>query len=243
MERKFSRLSRRYLDECGYSSGADFTQRLLANLPPDARFLDAGCGQAELKEQIPEGVEYIGVDHQSGDDNKGYAGWHHKPDLLADLHSLPLKDDHVDRAVLLHVLEHVYDPLRVLLELHRVMKPGARLFVSVPFLHELHHAPDDYFRYTRFGLTSLFHKAGFVVEEIKPSGGYFRAVAHMMGEIRKVLTDAKPLAKILLSPIIGIFLSTAWVFKRIDPILDLNDCRQEFTCGFHCVVRKPEQGP
>jgi SAM-dependent methyltransferase len=52
--------------------------------------------------------------------------------VQGDAAALPLPTDSVDAAVMLDVLEHVADPAAVLAELHRVLRPGGRLVISVP---------------------------------------------------------------------------------------------------------------
>ena len=49
-----------------------------------------------------------------------------------DGRTLPLADASVDFAISFEVLEHVLDERRALDELHRVLRPGARLAMSVP---------------------------------------------------------------------------------------------------------------
>lgn len=49
-----------------------------------------------------------------------------------DVRSLPFKDGCFDCVICSEVLEHVKDHERALIEMHRVLKPGGRLAVSVP---------------------------------------------------------------------------------------------------------------
>ncbi|HET6463593.1 MAG TPA: class I SAM-dependent methyltransferase, partial [Candidatus Krumholzibacteria bacterium] len=49
-----------------------------------------------------------------------------------DGRTLPLATASIDFAISFEVLEHVLDERRALEELHRVLKPGARLAMSVP---------------------------------------------------------------------------------------------------------------
>ncbi len=57
----------------------------------------------------------------------------------ADAHNLPLRDDTIDVAFMGEVLEHVVSPQEALKETYRVLRPGGRIFVDVPWWHELGH--------------------------------------------------------------------------------------------------------
>ena len=48
-------------------------------------------------------------------------------------------------------------------EIARTLAPGGLLLVAAPHEWEVHQAPHDYFRYTRYGLRYLLEKAGFEV--------------------------------------------------------------------------------
>lgn len=50
----------------------------------------------------------------------------------ADAHALPFTAQSVDAVWSHHMLEHVRDPLGVLLEMSRVLRPGGYLFLTVP---------------------------------------------------------------------------------------------------------------
>ncbi len=70
-------------------------------------------------------IEYIGMDL-----DPGYAF----TTVAGDLSAAPLRDDTVDGALCIHVLEHVDDDRRAIKELFRVLKPGGWVVVSVPLL-------------------------------------------------------------------------------------------------------------
>jgi SAM-dependent methyltransferase len=82
----------------------------------------------------------------------------YNPDILGDIHDLPFEDNSKEAILCLAVLEHVQNPFKAMQELHRVLRPGGRLLIYVPFLY-YYHAHDgyykDYWRYTYDGLEEL----------------------------------------------------------------------------------------
>lgn len=80
------------------------------------------------------------------------------PDIVGDIHNLPLPDNSVDAMLLIHLLEHVEEPHRAIKEAFRVLKPGGYCYIEVPFLfyyHPMKGYYKDYFRFTRDGLEYL----------------------------------------------------------------------------------------
>jgi len=52
------------------------------------------------------------------------------------------------------VLEHVLDPVRVVAEIHRVLRPGGLVYSEIPFMQEVHEGAYDF---TRFRLSGMPH--------------------------------------------------------------------------------------
>ena len=94
---------------------------------------------------------------------------------------IPLADASIDSALCTEVLEHCPDPAAVLAEVHRILKPGGSLVLTLPFLWPLHEVPHDWCRYTPFALKSFLESTGFQVCELRPLGGYDRSLAQMLG--------------------------------------------------------------
>ncbi len=109
--------------------------------------LDFGAGNAPYR-QLFECDRYIAADVQQNVDNS--------IDLLIDGPRTVLADASVDLVLCIFVLEHVPDYKLVLRELYRVLKPGGRMFIAVPFISREHETPNDYLRFTSFMLQSLF---------------------------------------------------------------------------------------
>ena len=80
------------------------------------------------------------------------------PDIIGDIHDIPLADETKEAILCLAVLEHVKNPFTAMAEMHRVLKPGGKLLIYVPFLYYYHaHSGyyKDYWRYTHDGLEEL----------------------------------------------------------------------------------------
>jgi SAM-dependent methyltransferase len=84
---------------------------------------------------------------------------------------LPFRDASIDGAICTEVLEHVADEHATLDELARVLKPGARLIVTVPFMFKYHPDPLDFRRYTPHGLRAVLMRHGFDVDTVAGLGG------------------------------------------------------------------------
>jgi len=83
--------------------------------------------------------------------------------IHSDAHQLPFEDNSFDSCFCNTVLEHVKDPEQIVKEVRRVLKPEGKLMISIPFLQEIHADPDDFQRYTPFGLQNLLRKNGFQI--------------------------------------------------------------------------------
>ena len=141
----------------------DAVRAFAALLPRGSRVLDAGAGEGRHRALFAH-CRYSGVDRAIGDPRWDYS----QLDSIADLSELPFADESFDALINLVVLEHVFEPDRVLKEFARVLKPGARALIAVPLAWEVHQAPHDYFRYTCHGLRRLLTEAGLRVETIRP---------------------------------------------------------------------------
>ncbi len=141
--------------------------------------LDVGCGTMPYRSHIFQNSKiqrYLGLDFVEGK----YAEAQH-PDLVWDGGRIPLDDARVDCAMATEVLEHCPDPQALLREIHRVLRPRAPLFLTVPFLWPLHDMPNDYFRPSPFALETWLKEAGFLDIKIQATGGWDASLAQMLG--------------------------------------------------------------
>ena len=62
---------------------------------------------------------------------------------------LKIKNYKYNNILIFNVLEHLPEYKLAFSESYRILKKGGYLIGSVPFLYQVHSAPNDYFRYTR----------------------------------------------------------------------------------------------
>lgn len=72
-----------------------------------------------------------------------------QPTYVADLNkTLPFSDSFYDNVVCFNTLEHIYDESKLLTEIFRVLKPGGRFIITVPFLFKRHGRYGDFHRHS-----------------------------------------------------------------------------------------------
>lgn len=54
------------------------------------------------------------------------------------------------------VMEHCHQPFKMAENLTRLLKPGGKIYISVPFAWKFHSYPSDYWRFTHEGVKKLF---------------------------------------------------------------------------------------
>jgi SAM-dependent methyltransferase len=99
---------------------------------------------------------------------------------MASADQLPFDDCAFEVVICTEVLEHCERPDRVLREIHRVLAPGGRAFVTTPFMVALHEMPYDYYRFTPSSLQSLGKEAGLRIESLTPRGDYIAVMIALL---------------------------------------------------------------
>ena len=139
-------------------------------------------------------------------------------DVQGDAHNLPFPDTNFDCVVCADVLEHLRDPERAMEEMRRVLRPKGIAIVSVPFFLNLHEAPFDFVRYSKYGLEALFRRHGFEVIEIERTCGFVGTLGYwLVAALTKVFKFSRFALRVVLS-INRLFQLTllSWIDNRFD---------------------------
>jgi ubiquinone/menaquinone biosynthesis C-methylase UbiE len=76
--------------------------------------------------------------------------------VVCDASDLPFDDGQFDLVICQAVLEHVLEPQRCVDEMHRVLKPDGLIYVTTPFMQQVHMGEYDFTRFTHSGHRWLF---------------------------------------------------------------------------------------
>lgn len=198
------------------------------SLPDGSQVLDAGAGESRYAPMFAR-HRYVALDLAVGDSRWNYSHL----DLLGDLECLPLAACSFDAVINVVTLEHVKRPQLAISELARVLRPGGRLLLVVPLEWEVHQAPHDYFRYTRYGLTHLLETAGLTPRRLEPAGGFGWLMARRSVNFLSFLQGGvKWILFVLLAPFFGL------MFPLLLYAADGLDRRRDFTLGYVCEAVK-----
>ena len=141
--------------------------------------LDLGCGRAPLYGVYRDFAETVTcVDWAGSPHDLRHA------DVLCDLNEpIPLPTASFDTIIFSDVMEHLYRPQHAMLEIRRLLRPGGKLLMNVPFLYWIHEQPHDFYRYTQFALERMIGDAGLEVLELHELGGAPEVLADLIAKV------------------------------------------------------------
>lgn len=211
----------------------EFALRVARELPPGSLLIDVGAGNSPYRELFGH------LSYESAD-------WENSPhpgaravDHIGPAHDLPVKDGSYDAVLCTQVLEHVPNPDAVIRELYRVLRPGGRLYMTVPLAWELHELPFDFFRYTPHGLERMLDAAGFTGLDIRPRNDCFRTLAQLLSNIGSMVgsyPDGRDTRRAEAAATLRAMSAQVASYAGLD-------ARRVFPLGYSIVATRPAAGP
>jgi len=200
-------------------------RQFLKNYSSNQKTLDVGCGDKYYSDLFPNCVT-VDIDKQR------------KPDIVADVYNLPFANDEFEIILCLEVLEHLNNPTRAIFELKRVLKNGGKIILSTRFIMTLHDTPNDFLRYTKYGLKELFND--WHIEVLQAESGTMETVAVILQRlIFQIKFKYNKLIKIFLLVLIKIFLFlNKFIKKEFGDIVQKNVEQNILSSGYYLVAIK-----
>ncbi len=102
---------------------------------------------------------------------------------------ISVKKNSLDLIIIPNLFHHIEDHDFLINKCFSFLKKGGRLYIFEPILREVHQAPDDFLRFTPYGLKNIIKKNRFKIEKISTSGGPFSAIIYCWDQALQYLPD------------------------------------------------------
>ena len=137
------------------------------------------------------------------------------------------------------VLEHVKRPRDVVDEFYRVLKPGGKLYITVPSIMGIHQAPQNYYNFLKYGLEEILTNVGFVNIFIETQGGIFLVLGKVIHKSYEILRlNFSVFFKIIFLPIHILCSVIVFVLSFILFHIDFLDKNKDWTLTYNCMCEK-----
>ncbi len=190
------------------------------------RLIDVGCGDMPFRAFLLKQVDaYDSLDL-----------YPRAPDVtfVGDVQNMSFcADNSFDTVICLEVLEHVRDAFKAVQEMHRILRADGMLILSVPHISRLHDEPNDYYRFTQYGLLHILESAGFQVLSLQKRGGLFSFLGHQLSTVCLGVVWNVPLLKDM------VWFLNSWLVTRLSYALDsVVDGSGTFAMGYSVAAKK-----
>lgn len=198
-------------------------ETLVSEYGPNALVVDLGAGGRKIAPHV-QTVDFIA---------------HPGVDVVADVTSTPFADGSVDLVIATGLLEHVEDEDAVMADIFRILKPGGRVHVEVPFLQQYHADPIDCRRFTLSGLERFGQKFRFTVHNSGVHIGPTVTIITLLTYYVSLVFEGKTTLHYVLSN--GVFVFFSFLFyplKYLDAYLVKKNNAHRLAFGVFCTFRK-----
>ena len=216
----------------------------VALVKPGSQVLDVGAGGCPYRRWFSHCIyrsqDFARLDPGQLRERSGYGDI----DYICDATAIPVPDRSFDVVLCTEVLEHVPDPVKVVMEIGRVLKAGGKLLLTAPLGSGLHQEPYHFYGgYTPHWYHRFLKEAGFKEIQIEGNGGFFKHYGQESIRFAKLLAPwnkAVPwLWRVVLLPPWILFLPWfAFILPLVCHLVDSLDKERGFTVGYHVSATK-----
>lgn len=188
--------------------------------------LDIGAGDFSRYKKFFKTDEYLKMDINNADNL----------DIVGSADNIPLADNFCDSVVSTQVFEHLKNPFKAADEIFRILKPGGICLLTIPQWNELHEEPNDYYRYTKFGIMEIFETRGFETMVIDRRGGFFTMIFQI--KVRYLLDRFHLHNRKFIGRIFSRLFKIGTILVIWLDHLDKSEANQKHTIGWLFILRK-----
>ena len=187
------------------------------------KIIDIGAGNCQYKRFFKK-LNYFSQDIQNNQEKS--------INYIGPIDELP--ENSFDYILCTQVLEHLKNPQLAFKNFYRILKNNGKVFLTTHMAFEEHMIPNDYFRFTRYGLEYLAESSGLRVEKIEPQGGRFIVLAkEIQILIPRILKNKYTIYFFYL-----IFSFPLFFLNLILFLLDFLDKEKTLTLNYECIFEK-----
>jgi ubiquinone/menaquinone biosynthesis C-methylase UbiE len=210
----------------------------------DSSVLDVGAGSCPYREHFShcdyKTQDFASLSPEQLRGREGYGAI----DYLCDATQIPVPEASFDAVLCTEVLEHVPEPIKVVNEFSRILKPGGKLLLTAPLGSGIHQEPYHFYGgYTPFWYQKFLTEAGFSEISIEPNGGFFKHYSQESIRFIQMINpwklDANFVLRLSWLPFWLVLLPLmTLLFPIACHLLDRFDKDKKFTIGYHVVAIK-----
>lgn len=213
-----------------------------ARVPAGSRVLDVGAGSCPYRNAFDH-CRYESQDFAQLEADQLRYGGYGRIDHVCDASAIPVPEGVFDAALCTEMLEHVPDPVAVVRELGRILRPGGRLILTAPLGSGIHQEPYHFHGgFTPFWYERFLADAGFGDIRIEPNHGSFMFFGQESIRFLRMTTPFRNLPAMpsllwapvwmALVPVLGVAIPLA--ARILDPFD--RECRH--TVGYHVTATR-----
>jgi SAM-dependent methyltransferase len=141
---------------------------------------------------------------------------------------LNISSNKYNNVLFFNIFEHLSEYKLAFSEIYRIMKKGGFFIGSVPFIYQIHAAPNDYFRFSREFFKLNLKKYGFKKAKVKALGfGPFTASYSLLHPYLRYLLFLSQICLLL-----------AYILDSFIQIFVKTDLKEIFPLGYFFIAKK-----